>query len=117
MRTAARPGSARRTWLFSIVALVSMAAQLMLAAAPLLEGHDDRMASHVEASGTRSHIAHDDATCASCQARSIQSTAPRTPASFLDIPIRAHTVIAPVDYVISIGAYSPSSPRAPPAVI
>ena len=94
-----------------------MAAQLMLAAAPLLEGHDDRMASHVEAGGTQTHFAHNDSTCASCQARSIHSTAPRTAASFVDYTARAHTIIAPVDRSISIEAYSPSSPRAPPAVI
>jgi hypothetical protein len=117
MRTSARPGSARRTWLFSIVALVSMAARLMLAAAPLLEGHDDHMASHIEAGGTQTHLAHDDATCASCQASSIHSTAPRATASFFDYTARAHIVIAPVDRSISIDAYSPSSPRAPPAVI
>ena len=117
MRTSARPGSARRNWLFSIVALISMATQLMLAAAPLLEGRDDRMASHVEAGGTQTHVAHNDATCASCQARSIHSTAPRPAASFLDDAARAHTIIASVDRSISIDAYSPSSPRAPPAVI
>jgi hypothetical protein len=117
MRTPTRPGSARRNWLFSIVALISMAARLMLAASPLLEGHDDRMASHIEAGGTQTHVAHNDATCAACQASSIHSTAPRTPASFLDDTARAHTIIAPVDRSISIGAYSPSSPRAPPAVI
>jgi hypothetical protein len=117
MRTSARPGPARRNWLFSIVALLSMATQLMLAATPLLEGRDDRMASHIEAGGTQTHVAHNDATCASCQARSIHSTAPRTATSFLDDTARAHTTIASVDHSISIGAYSPSSPRAPPAVI
>src|ERR1044071_4504638 len=105
MRTSARPGSARRNWLFSIVALVSMAAQLMLAIAPLLEGRDDRMASHVEAVGTQTHLAHNDATCASCQARSIHSTTPRLSTSIVDVGARAHSITTPVDRCISIGAY------------
>jgi hypothetical protein len=117
MRTPARSASTSRSWLFSIVALLSMAAQLVVAIAPLAEGRDDRMASHVEASGVQTHYAHNDATCASCQARSIHGTPPRPSLSLLGNGARAFAIVAPVDRSISIGSHSPSSPRAPPSVI
>jgi hypothetical protein len=103
--------------LFSLVALISMAAQLVIAVSPLLEDRDDRMASHVEAGGAQGHYAHNDATCASCQARSIHGTPPRPSPSFVEDGARAFAIIPSVDRSISIGAHSPSSPRAPPAVI
>jgi hypothetical protein len=94
-----------------------MAAQLTLAIAPLTEGRDDRMASHVEAGGAQSHYAHNDATCASCQARSIHGTSPRPTPAFFDVAARTFAVVESVDRIVSIAAHSPSSPRAPPAVI
>jgi len=94
-----------------------MAAQLTLAIAPLTEGRDDRMASHVEAGGAQSHYAHNDATCASCQARSIHGTSPRHAPAFFDAAARTFVVVTSADRSVSIGTLSPSSPRAPPAVI
>lgn len=94
-----------------------MAAQLTLAIAPLTEGRDDRMASHVEAGGAQSHYAHNDATCASCQARSIHGTSPRPAPAFFDVAARTFVVVESVGLSVSIAAHSPSSPRAPPAVI
>jgi hypothetical protein len=94
-----------------------MAAQLTIAIAPLTEGRDDRMASHVEAGGAQSHYAHNDATCASCQARSIHGTSPRTAPAFFDVATRTFAVVTSADRSVSIGTHSPSSPRAPPAVI
>jgi len=94
-----------------------MAAQLVLAVAPLMEGRDDRMASHVETSGAQTHYAHNDATCASCQARSIHGTPPRPAPSFVGDGARAFAIVASVDRAVSIDDHSPSNPRAPPAVI
>ena len=47
-----------------------MAAQLMLAAAPLLEGHDDRMASHVEDVARNTCKSHPP-DCALCRILSV----------------------------------------------
>ena len=94
-----------------------MAAQFVIAIAPLTEGRDDRMASHVEAGGVQTHYAHNDATCASCQARSIHGNPPRPSPSFIGDETHAFAFIASVDRAISIDGHSPSSPRAPPAVI
>ena len=64
----------RSTWL-TFIAVFAMAVQFVVALAPLAEGRDGRsMSAHVESSGTRGHYTHDDATCASCQARSIHGT-------------------------------------------
>src|SRR5947209_3636176 len=65
-----------RRWLFSILALVATVAQLTVALSPLVE-RERSMASHVESGSAAGHYAHNDATCPSCQARSIHGTAPR----------------------------------------
>lgn len=65
-------GSTRRTprrWLLLLIATFAAIAQLGIALAPLAEGREQRMMSHVEASGQRGHFAHDEAKCISCQAR------------------------------------------------
>src|SRR5215475_14547404 len=67
----------RRTWLSTLVALVAIAGQLTVALAPLAEGREDRMASHVESGGARAHYVHDEAKCVSCQARSMHGTVGR----------------------------------------
>jgi hypothetical protein len=117
MRTPVRSATIHRSWLFSIVALLLMAAQLTLAIAPLTEGRDDRMASHVEAGGAQTHYAHNDATCASCQARSIHGTSPRPSPAFFDVGAHAFIAVETVDRIVSVADHSLSSPRAPPAVI
>jgi hypothetical protein len=90
-----------RGWLSSVIALLAMAAQLVVAIAPLAEGRDGRMASHVESSGVPGHYTHNEATCAACQARSIHGatsrqsipllTDGRTPARFVRTADRAPT--------------------------
>ena len=67
----------RSGWLYSVLSILVMTAQLVVAFAPLAESRDRRMESHVESGGAQTHRAHDDATCAACQARSIHGTAPR----------------------------------------
>ena len=114
-RMVAPTSRARRTrsWLFSVIAILATAAQLVVALVPLAEGRVARtLSAHVEAGGTRIHVAHNEATCASCQARSIHGTTsrpcrrcprPRSPSSwrsprstasprpaFTLKPIRAH---------------------------
>src|SRR5581483_10240130 len=78
MHRPTRTVTTRCRWLFTVIAYLAVAAQAVVAFAPLLEGRDGRLASHVEAPGPKTHVAaHNEATCASCQARSIHSTSPR----------------------------------------
>ncbi len=78
----------KRSWLFTLLAFLAVVAQSVVAFAPLAEGRDSRMASHVESSGTPTgHFLHNDATCAACQARSIHGTT-----SHASVVLLAHRV-------------------------
>ncbi|HEX4682178.1 MAG TPA: hypothetical protein VH277_05685 [Gemmatimonadaceae bacterium] len=104
-------------WLLRLLALVAMAAQLVVAFAPLAEGRDSRMGSHVEASGSRAHFVHDEARCPACQARSIHGTAPKPDVPFVGAPLRPTAVLEFVGYGISGNNGPQANPRAPPSVI
>src|SRR5215211_4889880 len=61
---------ARKLWRPAMVFFAL--AQIILAFAPLLEGHYGRGAySHVEGSGTHLHYAHNESDCAACLVRSL----------------------------------------------
>ena len=92
-----------------------MATQVVLAAVPLLEGRDGRLASHVESGGAKGHVSHNDATCAACQARSIHGTTPRPEPPTLEEGLLASTVVAAVARVVSVEPHPKDNPRAPPA--
>lgn len=94
-----------------------MASQLVLAVAPLAEGREDRMASHIEADGTQTHYAHSDGNCISCQARSIHGTTVRATTSSFEGEVRSSAVTPFVGRVFLRGVHSQSHPRAPPALI
>src|SRR5262244_2334714 len=64
----------RRHPLTLVIAFLALIAQVTVALSPLAEGRRPGMASHVESGGVKLHYAHDEATCASCQARSIHGT-------------------------------------------
>jgi hypothetical protein len=113
VRFSARP----HNWLLSVIACVAMASQFVLAIAPLAEGRDARMASHIEAGGAQTHYAHSEATCVSCQARSIHGATARPSASLNEGETHQSLVVQPVGRPVSIGLHSPSNPRAPPTVI
>lgn len=110
-----RRSASRHGWLFVVVALWAMATQVVLAAVPLLEGRDGRLASHVESGGAKGHFSHNDATCASCQARSIHGTAPRAEPPTVEAGLRASAVVAAVARIVSIERHPKDNPRAPPA--
>src|SRR5215470_1907088 len=59
---------------FAFFASLAMVAQFVVALAPLDEGREQRWGAHVEANGPVHHFTHSEATCASCQARSILGT-------------------------------------------
>lgn len=103
--------------LFSLIALLAMFAQGVVAVAPLAEGHVRRMSSHVESHGSSSHFTHDESNCVACQVRSHQAASPASPAVAL---AETHTEIGR-PYVSLIVAspdpYPQDNPRAPPTVI
>ena len=111
------PARRRTGWLHTVLTVLVMTAQLVVAFAPLAESRDRRMDSHVEAGGAQTHHAHNEAKCAACQARSIHG-----PASRIALP--AAVVAAPRDPIsadarlaVSLESHSPANPRAPPSVI
>lgn len=115
----ARPLHPRRSHrLYTIFAMLAMMAQLVVALAPLGEGRIARAPhAHVEAGGTTGHAAHNEATCPSCQARSIQGTTAR-PTFVLPHPARAMTLAVSDPVAPPFSAFHrQSNPRAPPVVI
>ena len=106
-----------RRLIFTVLALVAMAAQLAVALSPLAEGRERSWGSHVEAAGLSKHFAHSEATCAACQARSIHGTAGRIAAPVL---VTRHVALAPAQQhliVVSTDQHEQDNPRAPPVVI
>jgi hypothetical protein len=108
------PRLRRQHWFFSVIAMLAMASQFVLAIAPLAEGREDRMASHVEAGGTQTHYAHSDGRCVSCQARSIHGTTPRSAPSNFEGEARSSSIILIVDRESSADVHFSAKPRAPP---
>lgn len=104
-------------WLLRLLALVAMSAQLVVAFAPLAEGRDSRMASHVESGGSPAHFVHNEATCPACQARSIHGTTSTPEVPLFATPVRATTGTEVVDGGVVGVDYTQSNPRAPPTVI
>jgi hypothetical protein len=98
-----------------LVAMLAAAAQLTVALAPLAEGRESRMASHVEAGGSQSHYAHDEAKCISRQARSMYGALPREVPAPLPALAATIRVGAVVEHVVADQRGRPTNPRAPPA--
>jgi hypothetical protein len=113
-----RPIATRqRGWLFGVIALLAMAAQLVVSVAPLAEGRDGRMASHVESTGAKGHYTHNDATCAACQARSIQGTTARQSVPLLLDALVPARLVGRAERVVETTLHPKDNPRAPPTVI
>ncbi|HEV8447172.1 MAG TPA: hypothetical protein VGQ44_10140 [Gemmatimonadaceae bacterium] len=107
----------RRPTLTLVIALVALIAQVAVALSPLAEGRRPEMASHVESGGVKLHYAHNEATCASCQARSIHGT-PRA----ADVGLRPSTEVSATVaearvHVVAADRFSQDNPRAPPRLI
>ncbi len=103
-----------RHWLLTVIAFIAMAAQVVVAIAPLTEGRDGRYASHIETDGTHLHFAHNDATCAACQARSIHGTAAREPARLVASGGHAFITLWIANSAEPAIRFSQDNPRAPP---
>jgi hypothetical protein len=107
----------RRHPLTLVIAFLALIAQVTVALSPLAEGRRPGMASHVESGGVKLHYAHDEATCASCQARSIHGT-PRAADVGLPPAIGiGNTVASPKVSVVVADRFSQDNPRAPPRLI
>jgi hypothetical protein len=107
----------RRGWLFGVIALLATAAQLVVAMAPLAEGRDGRMASHVESTGAKGHYTHNDATCAACQARSIHGSTSRPTVPVLRNEQARAALVSAAERVVASAVRRQENPRAPPSVI
>ena len=114
MSTPHRP---KRHPLTLVIALLALIAQVTVAFSPLAEGRRPGMASHVEGDGVKLHYAHNEATCASCQARSIHGT-PRPADVGLPPSTEVATTVATARVrVVAADRFSPDNPRAPPRLI
>lgn len=102
-----------------LLAVLAAVAQVAVACSALAEGRDGMGAApHVEATGGAViHYAHNEATCAACQARTLHGTAPSMPAMAPSLAARAGAIgTARVD--APAGPELPDNPaRAPPCVI
>ena len=117
MRFRSRLPATTRQWVRTAIAFAAMAAQLTVALAPLVEGYEPRLASHVEAPGARTHVSHDDATCAACQARSIHGTASRPSVPLQRDALVPTIAVATSTRLASADLHLQDKPRAPPSVI
>jgi hypothetical protein len=112
------PVNRRRNRLFAAFAILATAAQLVVAFLPLAEGRVARtLSAHVEAGGSKGHVAHNEATCASCQARSIHGTTSRAASPVPESTVGASAAVAAVERFVSSATHPHAHPRAPPSVI
>src|SRR6185503_7504078 len=91
-----------------------VAAQLILAFAPLLEwqyGADAR--PHVEAAGTSAHHAHNPADCAACAARGFLAVANQTAPPVIGLLRPVPSGLEVRDEQLALLSESQSRPRAP----
>lgn len=109
--------SRQRGWLFGVILLIAIAAQIVVALSPLAEGRDRRLVSHVESAGAKGHYAHNDATCASCQARSIHGTTSRQSGAWSFAARMPSELVAAADRLVESPLRGTDNPRAPPSMI
>jgi len=105
----------RSRWFWLALAMFALAQFDVIAIAPFADANEGRSApAHVEAYGTTTHYAHDEATCALCVARQLIG---RTE---LEVRLPQPTehpsgIVASVELpAISLDRFSLASPRAPP---
>ena len=91
--------------------------QAVVAVAPLGEGREGRsMAAHVERSGRNTHYTHDPATCAACQARTLQGAMALVPPVLPVDPRHESLAVAPLTLAVPSGPHALPKSRAPPAL-
>jgi len=108
-------------WLSTTGAVVAIAAQLAVSFSPLGEGLPRGRSvvsagAHVETGGTSAHYAHNEATCAVCQARSVQAALPRAHAPVTTVTLRTPSLPRPAERLASAELRALVRTRAPPVV-
>lgn len=114
MRNSPRLATFRRRLLW-FGAAAAVVVQLGLTLAPIAEalvGQD--AAAHVEAAGTSTHYAHNDATCATCQARTLHGLIARAADPLIRLAVCDTGIVSANDLRITAEAFSLNNPRAPP---
>ncbi len=114
------PVFARRTrqLLFAVFATLAITAQLVVALIPLAESRAERtLSAHVEPFGTRGHTSHNEATCASCQARSIHGTTTRPLFELPELSLAVSNYVMAAERLVSTPFHPQANPRAPPTVV
>jgi hypothetical protein len=115
MAARTHPKTPRSRWFWIALAMFALAQFDLVAVLPFADANEGRSApAHVEAYGTTTHYAHDEANCALCVARQLVG---RTELEVrLPLPVEHPTgVVASVELPsISLDRYSVASPRAPP---
>jgi len=107
----------QRGWLFGVILLIAVTAQIVVALSPLAEGRDRRLVSHVESAGTKGHYAHNDATCASCQARSLHGATSRQSGALSFAARMPAEFVSAAERVVESPLRPTDNPRAPPVKI
>jgi len=107
----------KRNPLTLVIALLALIAQVTVALSPLAEGRRPGMASHVESDGVKLHYAHNEATCASCQARSIHGTPRAADVAVIPSTEVSTTVAEAQVRVVAADRFSQDNPRAHPRLI
>ena len=111
--------SRSRLWhrLRLVAAALGFVAQGTLVLAAIAEGREGiGAAAHVEQSGTRAHYAHEPATCAACQARSIHSTTATPFAPNLGATPYSSAPRIGVEQAPFTETFPDHNPRAPPVM-
>jgi len=115
MHVLARPA---RRWLYTAFALLAFTAQAVVALLPLAEERFERtLSAHVEQTGTRGHTSHNEATCAACQARSIQGTTSRPLFAIPIVSLAVSSFVVAAERLAATPYHPQANPRAPPVVV
>lgn len=75
------------------------------------------MSAHVESGATKGHYTHDEATCVSCQARSMHGAIAKSDVGFVADPPATTLLVVAVERVASAGFPTHANPRAPPVSV
>jgi hypothetical protein len=103
-------------WLYAIGVVAAFISQLTVAFSPLVEAREGQgFGAHVEQGGTSSHYAHNDATCVTCQARTLTGPLPEHEPVPAPTRIAAAPIPRTVAAAIAADVANPKNPRAPPS--
>ena len=116
MVTSRRPHETLIRWLYAIGVVAAFVSQLTVAFSPLVEAREGQgFAAHVERGGTSSHYAHNDATCITCQARTLTGPTARPESAPTPNSVTATPIARAVAAAIAADVANPKNPRAPPS--